>query len=60
MFVELSVSRGKELFNTDGILRVVTASDHARIYLFGVAQPVDISESYEEVRAIVRGDIPND
>jgi hypothetical protein len=54
MFVELTVmNRDKELFHTGGLLRICKAGEHARVYLFGVPQPVDIEETYEEVRELV-------
>ena len=55
-FVELKLSRGTEMFNVSGILRVVPAGTESRVFLFGIAHPVEIKQSYEEVCKIVRGE----
>ena len=51
MFVEIKMNRGAELFNTGGILRVAQAADgKARLSLFGMPQPIETDESYEDVK----------
>lgn len=54
-FVELQMNRGVELFNVEGILRVAPSKSKARIYLFGLPQPVETEESYDAVRLKVLG-----
>jgi len=55
MFVELKGTRGMEMFNVLGILRVAPSSLglHSRLHLFSVPQPVELDQPYDEVKAEV-------